>query len=227
MKRLLLSLALVGATTAAASAQITGPLTPAPHPPVGVNQTLLFNAMLATAQAAARGNASAAQSARIYYESAIRQFDSGNVDAARISALRALSEAGVVAPVTGPIRAMNPYTAPSIGEPMSEAQAEAITRTGTVLPSGPAKPMQPYVAPNVPQTVIVPGTVASINADAFVAAARRSVNACVAAKSPAAAVAQQRLADAERANAGGQYGTVVANAQSIVDLCAAAQQMAP
>jgi hypothetical protein len=184
MKRLLITLALVASTATAASAQVTGPLTPAP-PQTGVTSRLLFNAMLSTAQAAA-SNPTAAQAARVNYEAAAAQFRMGNPAAARASAMAALGAAAAAAPVASPIQ-----------------------------------PMKPYVAPGVPQSVVVPGTIASINADAFVAAARGSVNNCVAAKSPNAPLAQQRLAAAERDNAAGQYGKVVASAQSIVDLCAA------
>jgi hypothetical protein len=190
LKRLLLSFAFVAATTTAASAQVTGPLTPAP-PQTGPTSRLLFDAMMATANAAAAGHPAAAQNARINYEAAMRQFQAGNEDAARASATAALRQAAGGA-------------------------------SGGLAP-GPVQPMRPYAAPYVPQTVVVPGTIASINADAFVAAARRSVNACVAAKSPMSAIAQQRLAAAERDNAAGQYGKVVASAQDIVDLCASAQ----
>jgi hypothetical protein len=183
MKRFLITLALVASTATAASAQVTGPLTPAP-PQTGVTSRLLFNAMLSTAQAAA-SNPTAAQAARVNYEAASAQLRMGNPAAARASAMAALGAANA-APVASPIQ-----------------------------------PMQPYVAPNIPQSIVVPGTIASINADAFVAAARGSVNNCVAAKSPNAPLAQQRLATAERDNAAGQYGKVVASAQSVVDLCAA------
>jgi hypothetical protein len=189
MKRFLISLALVASTAAAASAQVTGPLT-APPPQTGVTSRLLFNAMLATAQAAA-SNPTAAQAARVNYEAAAAQFRQHNDAAARVSAMQAIAAAGA-APQASPIQ-----------------------------------PMKPYVAPNIPQSVVVPGTIASINADAFVAAARGSVNNCVAAKSPNTALAQQRLATAERDNAAGQYGKVVASAQSIVDLCAVPQTKAP
>jgi hypothetical protein len=222
LKRLLLTLVLIAGSASAASAQITGPLSPAP-PQTGVTSRLLFNAMMATAKAAAAGNGAAAQAARVNYESAIRLRAMGNSAAARVQAINAINEAGAAAPGPGPIRSMNAYTAPYIGETPTAAQTNAITHSGTVLPSGPAKPMQPYTAPNVPQTVLVPGTVASINADAFVAAARGSVNACAAAHSPMTGIAKARLAQAESANAAGQYGVVVANAQDIVDLCATAQ----
>ncbi|HYZ17840.1 MAG TPA: hypothetical protein VE591_15625 [Candidatus Acidoferrum sp.] len=189
MKRLLLTLALVASTATAASAQVTGPLSPPPAQR-GTTSRLLFDAALATARAAA-SNPTAAQQARVNYQAAIEQFNERNFAAARGSAMQAINAAGA-APVASPIQ-----------------------------------PMKPYTAPYVPQSVVVPGTIASINADAFVAAARSSVNACMAAKSPNAKLAQQRLASAERDNAAGQYGSVVAEAQSVVDLCAPAQSSMP
>lgn len=188
MKKFLITLALVALSTAGASAQVTGPLS-RPPAQTGTTSRLLYDAMLATAKAAA-SNPTAAQAARVNYQAAIEQYHARNFEAARVSAMAAISAAG------------------------ASAQAS------------PIQPMKPYTAPQIPQSVSVPGTIASINADAFIAEARSSVNACVAAKSPSAALAQQRLATAERDNAAGQYGKVVASAQSIVNLCAAAQSKA-
>ena len=224
MKRFLLTLALVAMTGTAASAQVTGPLA-RPPAQTGSTSRLLFNAMLATAKAAA-SNPAAAQAARINYQAAIEQYHTGNYAAARASAIAALNAAGAgTAAAATPAQPMKPYTAPYF--PQSVYAPGATEAAGTGPQPSRVQPMQPYTAPYVPQSVSVPGTIASINADAFIAEARSSVNACIAAKSPAAPLAQQRLATAERDNAAGQYGKVVASAQSIVDLCAAAQTSSP
>jgi len=71
---------------------------------------------------------------------------------------------------------------------------------------------------------IAGGSVAAIDANAFVAQARGAVAACTALKSPNTPAATQQLAAAERDAKAGRYQDVRAEARAVVDLCAAAQQ---
>ncbi|MDQ6924723.1 MAG: hypothetical protein M3154_00615 [Candidatus Eremiobacteraeota bacterium] len=90
MKRLLLALALAGATTAAAFAQ-TVPSGP-PPPPGQPTANLILDAMLATARAASV-NPGAAQSASLNTSVAIQRYNAGDVNGARSSAIQALIDA--------------------------------------------------------------------------------------------------------------------------------------
>jgi hypothetical protein len=65
------------------------------------------------------------------------------------------------------------------------------------------------------------GSVAQIDADAFVAQARGAVAACRAAKSPNAQAAAANLAAAEKDGQAGRYLNVRSEARAAVDLCAA------
>jgi hypothetical protein len=71
---------------------------------------------------------------------------------------------------------------------------------------------------------IAGGSVAAIDANAFVAQARGALAACRAQSSPNTAAAAQRLAAAESDAKAGRYQDVRAEARAAVDLCAAAQQ---
>ena len=71
---------------------------------------------------------------------------------------------------------------------------------------------------------IAGGSVAQIDADAFVAQARGAVAACRSAHSPNAAAAAQNLASAERDDRAGRYLNVRTEARAAVDLCASAQR---
>jgi len=68
------------------------------------------------------------------------------------------------------------------------------------------------------------GSVAAIDANAFVGQARGAVAACRSRGSPNSAAAAQQLATAERDAKAGRYQDVRAAARVAVDLCAAAQQ---
>jgi hypothetical protein len=68
------------------------------------------------------------------------------------------------------------------------------------------------------------GSVAAVDAEAFVAQARGAVAACRAHSSPNSTAAAQRLAAAERDAQAGRYQNVRVEARDAVDLCAAAQQ---
>ena len=85
VKRVLLTLALAGATTAAAFAQTA----PAPGQPT---PNLILDAMLATARAASV-NPGAAQSASLNTSVAIQRYNAGDVNGARSAAIQALIEA--------------------------------------------------------------------------------------------------------------------------------------
>ena len=71
---------------------------------------------------------------------------------------------------------------------------------------------------------IAGGSVAALDANAFVAQARGAVAACQARSSPNTGAASQRLAAAERDAKAGRYQDVRVEARAAVDLCAAAQQ---
>jgi hypothetical protein len=90
----------------------------------------------------------------------------------------------------------------------------------------------PVLKSTIPQTSylqtqpfpIAGGSVAAIDANAFVAQARGAVAACTTVKSPSTAAATQSLAAAERDAKAGRYQDVRTEARAAVDLCAAAQQ---
>ena len=90
----------------------------------------------------------------------------------------------------------------------------------------------PVLRSTIPQTSylqtqpfpIAGGSVAAIDANAFVGQARGALAACQSRNSPNTAAASQRLADAERDAKAGRYQDVRAEARAAVDLCAAAQQ---
>ena len=71
---------------------------------------------------------------------------------------------------------------------------------------------------------IAGGSVAAIDANAFVAQARGALTACRSRNSPNTATASQRLAAAERDAKAGRYQDVRVEARAAVDLCAQAQQ---
>jgi hypothetical protein len=71
---------------------------------------------------------------------------------------------------------------------------------------------------------IAGGSVAALDANAFVAQARGALTACQSLNSPNTAAASQKLAAAERDAKAGRYQDVRAEARAAVDLCAAAQQ---
>jgi hypothetical protein len=71
---------------------------------------------------------------------------------------------------------------------------------------------------------IAGGSVAAIDANAFVAQARGALTACQSRNSPNTAAASQRLASAERDAKAGRYQDVRVEARAAVDLCATAQQ---
>jgi hypothetical protein len=91
-----------------------------------------------------------------------------------------------------------------------------ITVLRSTIPQTSALQTQPFP--------IAGGSVAAIDADAFVAQARGALMACQARSSPNTAVASQRLAAAERDAKAGRYQDVRVEARAAVDLCAAAQQ---
>ncbi|MDQ6942477.1 MAG: hypothetical protein M3169_08195 [Candidatus Eremiobacteraeota bacterium] len=90
----------------------------------------------------------------------------------------------------------------------------------------------PVLRSTIPQTSylqtqpfpIAGGSVAALDANAFVAQARGALAACQSRNSPNIAAASQRLADAERDAKAGRYPDVRVEARAAVDLCADAQQ---
>jgi hypothetical protein len=90
----------------------------------------------------------------------------------------------------------------------------------------------PILRSTIPQTSalqtrpfpIAGGSVAAIDANAFVAQARGAVAACAQRNSPNAAAATQHLNAAIGAEKAGRYQNVNVEARAAVDLCAAAQQ---
>jgi hypothetical protein len=95
MKRLLLALALAGATTASALAQTV-------PPPGRPTANLILDAMLATARAASV-NPSGAQSASLNTTVAIQRYNAGDVNGARSAAIQALIEANRLPPTSIPV----------------------------------------------------------------------------------------------------------------------------
>ena len=73
---------------------------PTPPPPGGVASTTIFDAMIAVARAA-RSNPSAEQNAAFQYQAAIQQYNAGDYDRARMSAIAAMG-AAMPAPLPAP-----------------------------------------------------------------------------------------------------------------------------
>jgi len=115
VKRLIMTGALVLASCAAAVAQVTGPLPPAP--PYGANQTanLLFQTQLAISRAAI-SNPQAAQAAAISYQQALQRYNAGDITASRTAALQALMYANAQVPHPIPtISALPPTNFGAVG----------------------------------------------------------------------------------------------------------------
>ena len=89
----------------------------------------------------------------------------------------------------------------------------------------------PVLRSTIPQTSylqlgafpIAGGSVAALDADAFVAQARGAVAACAQQRSPNTGAATQHLTNATNDEKAGKYQNVRAEAKTAVDLCAAAQ----
>jgi len=73
---------------------------PTPPPPGGPTSTMIFDAMLAVARAAS-SNPSAAQTAAFSYQAAVQQYNAGDFDRARMSAIAAIGQA-MPAPLPAP-----------------------------------------------------------------------------------------------------------------------------
>ena len=86
----------------------------------------------------------------------------------------------------------------------------------STIPQTSALQTQPFLIPG--------GSVAAIDANAFVAQARGAVAACAQRNSPNTAAATQHLNAAIGDEKAGRYQTVNTEARAAVDLCAAAQQ---
>jgi hypothetical protein len=90
----------------------------------------------------------------------------------------------------------------------------------------------PILRSTIPQTSylqtqpfpIAGGSVAAIDANAFIAQARGAVAACASRNSANTAAATQQLAAAQREVQAGHYLAVVTDARAAVDLCAASQR---
>ncbi len=90
-------------------------------------------------------------------------------------------------------------------------------------PTAALKPFTPTTAYQTGPFPLPGGSIAQIDADAFVAQARGAVNACMQTHSPNSGAAQQRLAVAEREDKAGRYQDVRIDAKAAVDLCATAR----
>jgi hypothetical protein len=194
MKRLLLSLLLASATSAAATtgafAQTTAPPGTPPNPGTSATANLVLDAMLATARAAAT-NPSAAQSATLNTNAAIQRYNQGDMNGARAAAIQALIEAN---------------RAPNTPIPVLKSTIPQTSYLQTA----------PFPLPG--------GSVAAIDANAFVAQARGAVANCQTVHSPNTSAAAASLAAAERDERAGQYQNVRTEARAAVDLCAPATQ---
>ncbi len=90
----------------------------------------------------------------------------------------------------------------------------------------------PVLVSTIPQTSalqtrpfpLAGGSVAALDAGAFVAQARGALAACEARSSPNTAAAAQRLGAAQRDEKAGRYQNARSEARAAVDLCASAQQ---
>lgn len=157
MKLISLSAALLGAAlTVSSAASAAGPL-PAPPPAGGPTASTIFDAMLAIARAAS-SNPAAAQQATFSYTAAIQQYNIGDYDRARMSALTAISQAAAP-PLPAPSIAPPPIPQPSyyrmpVVTGADEADAEsyvalarrALTACGAAGAAAPSSVSQWYSA---------------------------------------------------------------------------------
>jgi hypothetical protein len=189
MKRVVLALLLILATSGNALAQATVPIG---TPPAAGRPTanLVLDAMMATARAAAI-NPAAAQAASLNTSAAIQRYNAGDLAGARSAAIQAMIEASRTPPTANPI-------------------------LRSTIPQTSYLQTQPFP--------IAGGSVAAIDANAFIAQARGAVAACASRNSANTAAATQQLAAAQRDEQAGRYLAVVADARAAVDLCAASQR---
>lgn len=189
--RLGFALALAAATILAsagtAGAQVVPAGTP-PNPSANATASLIFDAMLATARAAAT-NPSSAQPASVNTDAAIARYNAGDINGARSAAIQALIDA-------------------------NRAQQSPIPVLRSTIPQTSALQTRPFP--------LAGGSVAAIDADAFVAQARGAVAACQTTHSANAGAAASNLAAAERDARAGRYQNVRTEARTAVDLCAQA-----
>ena len=172
---------------ATANAQ-TVPLGTPPNPAANPTANVIFDAMLATARAAAT-NPRSAQPASVNTSAAIERYNAGDINGARAAAIAALIDANRAAPDPIPV-------------------------LRSTIPQTSALQTAPFPLPG--------GSVAAIDADAFVAQARGAVAACQATRSSNAAAAAASLGAAQRDAQAGRYQNVRVEARAAVDICAQA-----
>ena len=185
-----LALLIAGMTTAGAFAQTVVPAGTPPNPGTSSTANLIFDAMLATARAAA-SNPQAAPAAQLNTNAAIQRYNAGDVNGARSAAIQALIEA-------------------------YRAQPNPIPVLQSTIPQTSYVQTRPFP--------LLGGSIAAIDADAFVAQARGAVMNCQATGSPNAGAAAASLGAAVRDAKAGQYQNVRIEARAAVDLCAQATQ---
>ncbi len=132
MKALALALTLILATSTSALAQVPPPPgTPLNMPPQpGSSQTanLLFDAMMATAHAAAT-NPAAAQAASMAYQHALQSYNTGDLTGANEQAISALNAANAAQPTQIPVlRSTIPQTSAVQTAPFPLAAGSAAQR---------------------------------------------------------------------------------------------------
>jgi 4-alpha-glucanotransferase len=109
------------------------------------------------------------------------------------------------------------------------AALQALMNADRVAPQpiptiSPMSPTQYYTASASRPLAAAMGDTAHVDADAFVAAARGAVAACVNTHDPNTAQAETQLAAAEHADRAANYNAARAAAKNAVDLCAGAQR---
>ena len=185
-----LAAALACATATGTLAQTIVPAGVPPSPGSNATAGLIFDAMLATARAAAT-NPQAVPAAQLNTNAAIQRYNLGDLNGARSAAIQALIEA-------------------------NRAQPNPIPVLQSTIPQTSFLQTRPFPLPG--------GSIAAIDAAAFVAQARGAVMTCQASRDPNTAAALAGLAAAERDAKAGRYLSVRTQARAAVDLCAQAGQ---
>ena len=191
-----LTLAFVLGAADFAGAQQRAPIPiilPAPPPAVNHQTSSTLFDAMLAISRAQQNNPQAAQTAAFQYFTAVQQYRSGNFNAAQRSALEALSTASQPAP--------------------------------GIDPHAPPAPILPPGATQLPGTQggLYGADAAAIDADTFLALARRTIDECAARHDRRLGQAQLQYADAARAFAARNWEQTRRAAKAAIDACAKSQ----
>ena len=149
-----------------------------------------------------------------------------------LGAMMATARAAAINPAAAQAASLNTSAAIQSYNMGDLAGARAAAIQAMIEASRTPPTADPILRSTIPQTSylqtqpfpIAGGSVAAIDAHAFVAQARGAVAACASRNSANTTAATQQLAAAQRDEQAGRYLQVVTDARAAVDLCAAAQR---